>query len=81
MSIAEVIKGFGELGTQPEEANKLLVGLGIIGASALSATGVRASYRNRGQEAQERAKAKEMKDSDPYRRFLDPNSPLRSFVK
>lgn len=77
MSLSEVIKGFAELGTQPAEANKLMVSLGLIGSAAISATGFKATYRNKTQEGAERQTAKDAKDLDPLYNVLDQSSPLR----
>ena len=77
MSLAEIVRGFGELGTQPAEANKVMVALGILAAAGLSGAGFGGSYRNKRQEDEEREKNKEAKDLDPLYNVLDQNSPLR----
>jgi hypothetical protein len=81
MSFTEVIKGFAEIGTQPAEANKIMVGLGLVTASILSAAGFKANYRNKTQEQTERETAKAAKKTDPLYHVLDQSSPFRSIIK
>lgn len=59
MSANEIINGFSEMGVAPAEANKLMIGLGIVGSAALSSFGLRASYRNRNVEQAQREKFKQ----------------------
>lgn len=62
MGINEVIKGFQEMGIAPAEANRLMIGLAVIGSAGASTFGLRTSYRNRNVEQEQRAREKKERD-------------------